>query len=412
MKKKIILRVCIETNTYFFYQIKAYKFEFLVQYNPTEEDSDLIDEDDSFSYSDSDSDLYDGSDHLFRNSLSEDYMDFLIEDDSTYNEECLLSFPESRQLKLTKKLQMYRMKIIKMQNIVENLSNQYYFKRELDLYRLEKMRQNEEKDRIRREKRREKVQKLKKIEKKMLERLENERRRMLMKETPKKVIDYSEIVDEPVEKSKKRRRSTSKKEESTTNKSPKITVKTTPVALKPLQTCEFEGCEETSLPLSKYCFCHILNDKDQMLFERCQYEDPSGKQCEYPIIKFSSPSLCQAHIDLSNKANEEKKRKDKANEKSNEKTQRVKNENKKDSMRRNIEPQLLNRIPEEGGIIAPHPGMFVFHNEHQTGTGIQPPYVIQHPIITQLGPVPVVNNPNPNFVRYGNGFYEFLPPPQ
>jgi len=62
--------------------------------------------------------------------------------------------------------------------------------------------------------------------------------------------------------------------------------------------CTFATCSELSLPLSKYCWCHILHDPNQQLFVACSHTDQAGKRCEYPIIKYAEPPMCAYHSEL------------------------------------------------------------------------------------------------------------------
>eukprot|EP01122_Echinamoeba_exundans_P013194 TRINITY_DN5722_c0_g1_i1.p1 TRINITY_DN5722_c0_g1~~TRINITY_DN5722_c0_g1_i1.p1 ORF type:complete len:593 (-),score=134.53 TRINITY_DN5722_c0_g1_i1:806-2584(-) len=61
-------------------------------------------------------------------------------------------------------------------------------------------------------------------------------------------------------------------------------------------TCTFVGCEERAVPLTHYCFAHILNEENQQLYEPCPWED-----CGYPKPKFSKPAFCAFHVEMSEK---------------------------------------------------------------------------------------------------------------
>lgn len=72
--------------------------------------------------------------------------------------------------------------------------------------------------------------------------------------------------------------------------------------LVPTIPCTLTGCGETSLPLTKFCWCHILNDPLQKLFIACTHVAQDGKQCDYPIIKHSEPPFCAYHAELVSKS--------------------------------------------------------------------------------------------------------------
>jgi len=68
--------------------------------------------------------------------------------------------------------------------------------------------------------------------------------------------------------------------------------------------CAFSGFDGTSpcsayvMPLSKYCFDHILHDPLQHLFQRCQYTDPDPSNpvpCTWPVLFQSKLPFCHHH---------------------------------------------------------------------------------------------------------------------
>jgi hypothetical protein len=74
--------------------------------------------------------------------------------------------------------------------------------------------------------------------------------------------------------------------------------------IHPPGQCTFKpSCSETALPLTSYCYCHILSDPDQRLFVPCTYTSPEdGSRCNYPIIKYSDPELCAHHAEITAEA--------------------------------------------------------------------------------------------------------------
>eukprot|EP01124_Arcella_intermedia_P015686 TRINITY_DN22256_c0_g1_i1.p1 TRINITY_DN22256_c0_g1~~TRINITY_DN22256_c0_g1_i1.p1 ORF type:complete len:711 (-),score=173.57 TRINITY_DN22256_c0_g1_i1:51-2060(-) len=64
------------------------------------------------------------------------------------------------------------------------------------------------------------------------------------------------------------------------------------------RTCTYPSCDQKVLPLSSYCYAHILNDKNQVLFRQCLYVSPGGIRCDYPVMKNSVPQACSAHTEF------------------------------------------------------------------------------------------------------------------
>lgn len=299
------------------------------------------------------------------------------------------------------------MKIMKIRGIVDNLTESYFFTRELDIYDYE----NDKKFKLEATQRqmllKEKVDKLTAKEQKEREKLENERKRRESRRSS--VSDSSEAP----EKSKKRKRVT--KKEDTASPKP-ATPKTVAYKPKPLEQCEFSGCDEYAMPLTKFCFCHILNDEKQLLFVKCQYESPGGKACSYPILKYSEPAICHGHLELSSKSSEtatpdtQKKRKDK-----------VKKQEKKDAPYGSFVgmDNSMSISSDDSDPMKTHQSMFVIHNEAQQPapppTGGFPSYIVHppHPIIPFNGMVP---NAQGNFIHYNTppnpnnvGFFNYHP---
>jgi hypothetical protein len=66
----------------------------------------------------------------------------------------------------------------------------------------------------------------------------------------------------------------------------------------PLRDCAEAGCPAKAMPLTKFCYAHILRDPNQKLFASCAYVNTSGEQCTYPIIVGQNPPVCVPHTDL------------------------------------------------------------------------------------------------------------------
>lgn len=64
--------------------------------------------------------------------------------------------------------------------------------------------------------------------------------------------------------------------------------------------CIFPGCTEQALPITPYCYCHILNDPNQKLFVQCDFRStgPTEARCTYPVIRNSNPQLCAYHQEI------------------------------------------------------------------------------------------------------------------
>mmetsp|Transcript_25207 Transcript_25207/g.28033 ORF Transcript_25207/g.28033 Transcript_25207/m.28033 type:complete len:340 (+) Transcript_25207:43-1062(+) len=62
--------------------------------------------------------------------------------------------------------------------------------------------------------------------------------------------------------------------------------------------CAIETCPGKSMPLSKYCYAHILHDKNQKLYQACPWHDSNGDVCGFPVSVHSHPNVCFRHVDL------------------------------------------------------------------------------------------------------------------
>lgn len=76
-----------------------------------------------------------------------------------------------------------------------------------------------------------------------------------------------------------------------------------PLANKPLfyNRCTFADggvkCVERSIPCSKYCRRHIMQDRKQVLFRCCGVEK-AGVECQEPVPMIFDDSTCALHIEL------------------------------------------------------------------------------------------------------------------
>ncbi|KAH7938338.1 hypothetical protein HPB49_022548 [Dermacentor silvarum] len=65
--------------------------------------------------------------------------------------------------------------------------------------------------------------------------------------------------------------------------------------VKPV-TCSQAGCSKSVIPLSRFCRSHILNDRKQQLFERCDGDSNNGQPCSTVMFKVRSPrDVCLIH---------------------------------------------------------------------------------------------------------------------
>lgn len=316
------------------------------------------------------------------------------------------SLVQQREERLSRLLKSYRMKLVKMQGIVEKLKKSYFFTRELEAYEFDidkKYERNLAKKRIALQ---DKVKKIKAQEQKNRERLENEKKRRATKEAKRSSSVALEGSDEIAEKPKRKR--ATKKEET-----PKQTTKPVAYKPKPLEPCKYEGCDESALPLTPYCYCHILSDENQLLFVKCRYESPTGKACNYPVLRYCEPPICTGHIDLANKSDTtsldgQKKKKEKATD------------DKRRKQDKKEKPQFSsygNGSAEEIDSMQNHQSMFVIHNENPTQPPQSFPYMVHppHPMMPFNGMVP---NGQGNFIHYNAppppnpnnvNFFNFLP---
>lgn len=61
-------------------------------------------------------------------------------------------------------------------------------------------------------------------------------------------------------------------------------------------TCSQAGCSSTAIPLSRFCRSHILNDRKQQLFERCDGDSNNGQTCGTVLLKVRGPrDVCLVH---------------------------------------------------------------------------------------------------------------------
>ncbi|KYQ93771.1 hypothetical protein DLAC_05161 [Tieghemostelium lacteum] len=66
------------------------------------------------------------------------------------------------------------------------------------------------------------------------------------------------------------------------------------------EKCKSKKCFCKPILASKYCFAHILEDKNQKLFTGCNYLIGGEKKCNYPVLKLLIPALCLEHSDIYN----------------------------------------------------------------------------------------------------------------
>lgn len=79
-----------------------------------------------------------------------------------------------------------------------------------------------------------------------------------------------------------------------------------PAAVPRRKKCGFTGCKVRAMAMAKYCHSHILSDPNQALYKGCGQIIKSGAQigqitCSRPILKASVPSLCNVHLQRSQK---------------------------------------------------------------------------------------------------------------
>ncbi|XP_062180587.1 uncharacterized protein LOC133884988 [Phragmites australis] len=79
-----------------------------------------------------------------------------------------------------------------------------------------------------------------------------------------------------------------------------------PAAVPRRKKCGFTGCKVRAMAMTRFCHSHILSDPNQALYKPCAYVIKSGVQtgqvtCGRPIIKSAAPSLCNIHMQRSQK---------------------------------------------------------------------------------------------------------------
>ncbi|VAI41242.1 unnamed protein product [Triticum turgidum subsp. durum] len=83
--------------------------------------------------------------------------------------------------------------------------------------------------------------------------------------------------------------------------------KPAPAAVPRRKKCGITGCKVRAMAMAKYCHYHILSDPNQVLYKGCGHiMVKSGAQIgksthNTPILKASVPSLCNVHLQRSQK---------------------------------------------------------------------------------------------------------------
>ncbi|XP_054805394.1 uncharacterized protein LOC129308335 [Prosopis cineraria] len=71
------------------------------------------------------------------------------------------------------------------------------------------------------------------------------------------------------------------------------------------QRCAFVGCKLKAMPLTSFCHLHILSDCKQKLYKACNYVIKSAQAgpitCGKPILRSTTPSLCNVHFQKAQK---------------------------------------------------------------------------------------------------------------
>lgn len=69
--------------------------------------------------------------------------------------------------------------------------------------------------------------------------------------------------------------------------------------------CAFEGCQTRPMPLTPFCFAHILSDPRQVLYKPCEFVIASAQAgqagpvtCRKPILSTRVPAYCNVHMQL------------------------------------------------------------------------------------------------------------------
>lgn len=69
--------------------------------------------------------------------------------------------------------------------------------------------------------------------------------------------------------------------------------------------CAFEGCQTRPMPLTPFCFAHILSDPRQVLYKPCEFVIASAQAghagsvtCRKPILSTRVPAYCDVHMQL------------------------------------------------------------------------------------------------------------------
>ncbi|GAB4859083.1 hypothetical protein Ancab_010548 [Ancistrocladus abbreviatus] len=78
-----------------------------------------------------------------------------------------------------------------------------------------------------------------------------------------------------------------------------------PKSLGGILPCAFVGCTSKAMPLTDFCYWHILSDPRQVLYKACNYVIKSAEAepriCGKPILRVMVPSLCDIHFQKSQK---------------------------------------------------------------------------------------------------------------
>uniref|UniRef100_A0A7N0TT27 KAT8 regulatory NSL complex subunit 2 n=1 Tax=Kalanchoe fedtschenkoi TaxID=63787 RepID=A0A7N0TT27_KALFE len=64
--------------------------------------------------------------------------------------------------------------------------------------------------------------------------------------------------------------------------------------------CAYTGCKSKAMALTSFCHLHILSDANQKLYKPCTHVIKSAQAgpiiCGKPILRSSTPSVCQGHL--------------------------------------------------------------------------------------------------------------------